>query len=221
MEEQIDLIFRTGEASDIPFLIDTIVAAEKSGTEKFSYSTLFEIPEEEVRKTFRTILEEDVRGQELCYSDYLVAWAGTKRAGAVAAWIEGETGQSSSVIKAMLLNFHFPKENMEKAVAKRKVLETIRFDPEPGSLVIDIGLTLPEFRGQGILKKLMMEQTRRHLEKRPDLRKSQIHVLQNNTVAFKIYSSLGYRILREKKCPDPVILNWLPSDTQIIMEKNF
>ncbi|HYV55281.1 MAG TPA: hypothetical protein VE933_11915 [Chitinophagaceae bacterium] len=221
MEHNSGLLFRKGEARDIPNIIDTIVAAEKSGTDLFSYSTIFEIPEEEVRRLFVLILSEDVLGQELCYSDYLVAEVSGKFAGAVAAWIEGENGQESSVRKAMLLNYFFPAENMRKAQEKRKYLDQMHFDPIIGSLVIDVGLTLPEFRGQGILARLMQEQTRLQLQRRPDVKVSNIHVMKNNTVAYKIYSKLGYHVLREKTCADPIILKWLPGDTQVVMEKKF
>ena len=67
------LVFRKAEEKDIPFLIETIVAAEKSGTDVFSYSKIFELPELEIRKILADILAEDVTGQELCYSDYLMA----------------------------------------------------------------------------------------------------------------------------------------------------
>src|SRR5689334_18704316 len=103
-----ELSFRKGEEADIPFIIDTIVAAEKSGSDVLSYSTIFEMPEVEVRRIFATILAEDVTGQELCYSDYTVAEVSGQVAGAVAGWIEGQSGQPSSIKKAMLLNYFFP-----------------------------------------------------------------------------------------------------------------
>lgn len=220
MEERPILTMRKGEQRDIPHIIDTIVAAEKSGTDIFSYSRIFEIPESEIRKYFDAILEEDVQGQELCYSDYIVGEVNGKFAGAVAAWIEGECGQESSIRKAMLLNFFLPKENVQKAIEKRKYLDQVHFDPDIGTLVIDIGLTLPEFRGQGILSRLMLEQTRLLSARRPDVKISQIHIMKNNAVAYHIYSKLGYHTIREKRCVDPVILNWLPSDTQVVMEKH-
>ncbi len=210
---------RKGERRDIPDLIDTIVAAEKSGTEIFSYSKIFEMPESEIRNYFSAILAEDVQGQELCFSDYLVAEINGRFAGAVAAWIEGECGQESSIRKAMLLNYFLPKENVQKAIGKRKFLDQVHFDPDLGTLVIDIGLTLPEFRGRGILSLLMLEQTKLLCTRRPDVKVSQIHIMKNNKVAYHIYSKLGYQTVREKKCTDPVILNWLPSDTQVVMEK--
>ena len=215
-----EMIFRKGEARDIPFLIDTIVAAEKSGSDMLSYSTIFEMTEAEVRKYLAQILAEDVTGQELCYSVYLMADVNGKTAGAVGAWIEGESGQQSSVRKTMLLNHFFPKENIEKARAKRKYLDQMHFDCDEGALVQDIGLVLPEYRGQGIYQKLMLEQIRRHREKNPSLKVSQLHFLKSNTTAFNIYSKLGYVLKKEKTCVDKEILQWLPSDTQQFMEKD-
>lgn len=185
----------------------------------FSYSNIFEIPEQEVRKILALILAEDVEGQELCYSGYLIADVAGKTAGAVGAWIESECGQQSSVRKAMLLNYFFPKENMLKAQQKRRYLDQMHFDCDAGALVQDIGLVLPEYRGQGIYQKLMLEQIRMHRERKPELRISQLHFLKSNQMAFNIYSRLGYKLTKEKTCRNPEVLRWLPSDTQLFMEK--
>jgi ribosomal protein S18 acetylase RimI-like enzyme len=220
MENNSTLTFRKGEERDIPFLVDTVVAAEKSGTDMFSYSNIFEMPEEEVRKYLSLIMKEDIPGQELCYSVYLIAEVDGKTAGAVGAWVEGESGQQTSVRKAMLLNYFFPQENVSKAREKRKFLDQMHFDCDDGALVQDIGLVLPGYRGQGIYQKLMLEQIRLHRERVPALHVSQLHFLKSNQMAFNIYSRLGYKLTREKTCTDKVILNWLPSDTQLFMEKN-
>ena len=42
--------------NDIPFLVETIVAAEKSGTSVFSYATLFEVNENKVKEVLTEIL---------------------------------------------------------------------------------------------------------------------------------------------------------------------
>jgi ribosomal protein S18 acetylase RimI-like enzyme len=220
MENNKAIVLRKGEARDIPFIIDAIVAAEKSGSEIFSYSKIFEMTENEVRKYFAAILAEDVPGQELCYSEYMIAEVNGTHAGAIAGWIEGESGQAAGMIKAMLLNHFLPKENMVKALEKRKYLEQMRFNPEFNSFVIESGYTLPAYRGKGILAKLIMEQIHTRLQQRPDVKKSYVQVAKTNRSAIKIYENLGYQVVLEKKCSDPVILNWLPGDTQIIMEKH-
>ena len=44
------LIIRDGNINDIPFIVETIVEAEKSGTNIFSYNTIFGLSEEEAKK---------------------------------------------------------------------------------------------------------------------------------------------------------------------------
>ncbi len=216
------LVFREAEEKDIPFLIETIVAAEKSGTDVFSYSKIFELPESEIRKILADILAEDATGQELCYSDYLMAEYEGKVAGAVAGWIEGESGQPGTIIKGTLFKYFIPAENLEKAAAKMSYINEVHHHWKQGALIIDIGLTLPEFRGKGILASLMKEKERQLLERRPDVKYSQIHVLKSNAVAFKIYSGLGYTVLLEKASTHPeIVLQWLPCDKNIVMEKFF
>ena len=129
--------------------------------------------------------------------------------------------QSSNIIKGTLIKYFFPEENIRKALQKRKIIDEIHFERDNNVLAIDIGLTLPEFRGRGILAALMMEQTRLLLQRRPDVKLSQIHVLKSNVVAYKIYSKLGYAVVEEKTSDDPSILQWLPSNTRIIMDKHF
>lgn len=213
--------FRQATVSDIPFLVETIIQAEKSGSDVLSYSTIFELPETEVRQILTAILNEDVQGQELCYSDYLVAEVDGEIAGAVAAWIEGETGQPGNIIKGTLIKYFFPEQSIQKALQKRKIIDEIHFERENGVLAIDIGLTLPKFRGMGILASLMEEQTRLLLNRRPDVKLSQIHVLKSNVVAYKIYCKLGYSVVEEKTSHNPLISQWLPSNTRIIMDKHF
>ncbi len=214
-----ELKFRRAFQSDIPFLIDAIVSAEKSGTEIFSYSNIFEMPEQDARKIFADIIAEDVRGQDLCISDYFLAEIDGKVAGCIASWIEGEGGQPSGVMKGTLLNYFFPKANMLKAQAKKKVLDALHFEAVKGTLVIENCFTLPEFRGLGILTRLMQEQTRLFLESKSGLKNSQMRVLKTNRSALEIYLKMGYKIIEEQHCPDPVILKWLPSDTQYILER--
>ncbi|HRH66302.1 MAG TPA: GNAT family N-acetyltransferase [Bacteroidia bacterium] len=220
--EQNPLVFRKAEEKDIPFLIETIVAAEKSGTDVFSYSRIFELPESEIRKILVNILAEDATGQELCFSDYLIAEYEGKVAGAVAGWIEGESGQPGTIIKGTLFKYFIPERNLELAASKMPYINEVHHHWKQDALIIDIGLTLPEFRGKGILAGLMKEKERLLRERRPDINYSQIHVLKSNTVAFKIYSGLGYTVLMEKASSHPeIVQQWLPCDKNIVMEKFF
>ena len=45
-----DFIFRHANINDVSFLVDTIIEAEKSGTDILSYTTIFGLSEKEARK---------------------------------------------------------------------------------------------------------------------------------------------------------------------------
>ena len=66
-------IFRNATINDVPFLVDTIIEAEKSGTDILTYSTVFGLSEDETRKYMADMLLEEVDGCELSISSFLVA----------------------------------------------------------------------------------------------------------------------------------------------------
>ena len=68
-----NISIRKATEKDIPFLIETIIAAEKSGTETIAYCSIFSLGKEEFTELLKNILEEDIQGQELCVSDFLIA----------------------------------------------------------------------------------------------------------------------------------------------------
>ena len=53
-----DFIFRKACLDDIPFLTETIIQAEKSGTEILSYKEIFGLQELEIRNIIKDILSE-------------------------------------------------------------------------------------------------------------------------------------------------------------------
>jgi hypothetical protein len=91
---------RRAVATDIPFLVDVIISAERSGTDKLSYSTLFDLPEAHVRRLLAEMLAEDVTGQELCVSGFLIAEVLHECAGAAC----GCTSSDANVLPARVAN---------------------------------------------------------------------------------------------------------------------
>ena len=66
------IIIRQAEISDIDFIIEAILEADRSDTDRISYCTIFNLSRVEFRKILREILIEDIQGSELCLSDFLV-----------------------------------------------------------------------------------------------------------------------------------------------------
>ena len=65
--------YRVATLEDIPFLVKTIVEAEKSGTEVLSYSAIFGLSIGEVEEKLAIILDEEIDDCELSVSSFLVA----------------------------------------------------------------------------------------------------------------------------------------------------
>ena len=108
-----EITIRNAKLSDIPFLVETIVEAEKSGTPILSYTTIFGLNEEDAKKYIASMLDEEIDGCELSVSAFLVAELNGKTVGAVCAWIEGAEGVPSSTLKGNLLRFTLPQTCFE------------------------------------------------------------------------------------------------------------
>ena len=107
------ITIRNATLLDIPFLVETIIEAEKSGTNTLSYSTIFGLSEADAKKYIALMLDEEVDDCELSVNAFLVAELNGETVGAVCAWIEEAEGVSSSTLKGNLLRFTLPNKCFE------------------------------------------------------------------------------------------------------------
>lgn len=213
-----DIVIRKAEQKDAGFIIDAIIEAEKSGTDKLSYCNIFEISESELRSVLKNILEEDIEGQELCLSGFMVAEFEGKIAGAVCSWVEAFEGSPSSIIKANVIHYFIKKESIEKASGKRETLEELNIEREAGTIQIESVYVHNNFRGMGVSGMLILENIKKHLCEDDKIEKVQIQVAGNNEAALRSYRKLGFEIKKEKVCNNKKILDILPSDSKVMME---
>jgi len=54
----------------------------------------------------------------------------------------------------------------------------------------------------------------------PKFNKVQVILLKNNEKALNAYRKAGFTVVQEKQCADKAILQILPGDTKILMERN-
>lgn len=217
--QNMELIIRKAEQKDIEFIIETIIEAEKSYTNKLSYSTIFSLTIDEVKNHLRNILQLDFPGQELCYSQYLIAEVDNKYSGACCAWIEGFDGLESSVIKGNLLLTELGAEKIIQAKKYFNMLHQINIEREVSTLQIVNAYVKPDFRGMGIIGKLILEHIQNFKLNYPELKKVQLRPIKTNPNAARAYEKIGFHFVLEKKIDDPAALEILPADTKILMEK--
>lgn len=75
--------FRKATLNDIPFLVETIIEAEKSGTNILPYTTIFRLSETESKKYITDMFLEEIDGCQLSISSYMITEQNRKSAGAI------------------------------------------------------------------------------------------------------------------------------------------
>ena len=210
--------FRRATETDIDFVVQAIIEAEKSGTDRLSYATMFRLGEPEVEEILRNCVMEDIPGQELCLSGFMVALIDGVRSGAVCSWIEGADDIPSSILKANIL-FHFlDSDRLLNAAENNLLLEQINIPRETGALQIEAVYVSDKFRGLGIASKLILKQIEETIGNGHNVTKIQIQLAATNRAALHSYERLGFKTTVSRKCSDARILKLLPSDTKIMME---
>lgn len=210
---------RRAAEGDIPFLVDCIIAAEKSGTDKVSYCNIFGLSEAEFRGMLAEILEEDVPGQELCVSGFLVAELGGRAAGAICSWIEGTGSKASTLIKGNLLMHFIGRERIAAAAPNLKLMETLSLPRAPGALQLESVYVGAGHRGQGICARLLDEHQALARRDHPAVPRAQIILAKGNGAALAAYERAGFAITEERSSPDPRVLDLLPAASKVLMER--
>jgi len=216
MSRQITI--KQATSADKDFIIETIIEAEKSGTDLLSYSAIFNITEQEFIYLLGQILEEDMIGQELCVSGFLIALVNGKYAAAICSWVEGEEGLSS-MLKANALMYFLGKEKFLAAANAIKTIEELNIPREPGAIQLESIYTKKEFRGLGLSKKLIDEHINRHKLRLSAVSKAQIILMQNNLSATITYEKAGFHKYLEKTATTINIEKFLPGNSKLLMEK--
>jgi len=212
-----DIIIRRANSNDIDFIIKSIIEAEKSGTEIISYCNIFEIPEEELKANLWNIIEEDVEGQELCISGFLIAEIDGIAVGAVCSWVEGDGNLSSSIIKSTLIHYYFSPESQKKAYIKSNLLDNLNIHRKKNTLQIESVFVNNKYRGLGVSNKIINTHIN-NCKNENNIDKVQIQVMKNNPFAIKAYEKIGFNLKEEKTCSDNEILKILPYNCKIMME---
>jgi hypothetical protein len=214
-----EIIIRKATIHDIPFLVETIIEAEKAGTERLSYTTIFGLTEEESKKYLADMLLEEVDGCELSISSYIVAEKSNNLVAAVSAWVEGAEDIPSAMIKGNLLNYILPKKCLERAMHLNEMIRDLHIDYVPSSIQIGAGYVSKENRGNNLLGTLISEKIKSLSLVRPDISLVYDQMYECNIPAIKTDKKLNFSIQLIKKSSRKEIIQYLPSNKKILMMK--
>jgi GNAT superfamily N-acetyltransferase len=217
-----EYLFRKAMPKDIPFLADVVIAAEKGVSDKLSYSTLFNLSEDQARKFIIAMFEEEIDGCEFSVSSFLLAEYNGEPVAAFGGWIEGFNGEMPSrVLKSNLISYTFGRECIEFLKTKANVMNGLISEREPLALQLEYLFVSKEHRGKKLTDGLIKGLVDEGMILYPSLKKAQIQVFGNNSNAIKVYEKNGFQVASSYKATDAAVLQFLPFDEKFIMEKNF
>lgn len=216
MSEEIKI--RKSTLNDVDFLVDTIVAAEKSGTDNFGLAKLFELSEGEMRTNIKTMLEEEIDGCEFSVSSFLVAEHQGKVVSAFAGWVEGQNEDElpSAILKSNLVGYCLPVEKVLKSQSKLEIVKPLQIEREEGTYQLEYSFTNPDYQGKGIMGAIIDA----HIQQAVSLgtKKMQVHVFENNSAAIRIYEKKGFKVACRYESTHPLTLEYFPFNVELLME---
>lgn len=213
-------LIRRATPVDIPFLVEAIVSAEKSGTDRCGLATLFGQSEAQVRTHIAAMLNEEVDGCELSVSSFLVSVVDGEPAAAVAGWVEGRQDDlPSGLLKSNLIGATFPPDALEHLRRHADVLAGIRVERDKDTLQLDYVFTADRFRGMGRSARLIEAHLRWARTIMPPLSKAQVQAFSDNVRAIRVYERLGFTVVRKFAALHPRVTDFLPSAEKVLLER--
>lgn len=212
---------RRAKKSDTNFLSKVIIQAEKSGSDKIGLAKIFNLTEFELQNYLIQILDQEIDGCEFSCSSFVIAEIKGQPVAAFGGWIENynEDNQPSSILKSNLIGFVFPKEKLIESRNTHKIIKDILIEREPHSHQLEYAYVDVEHRGIGLTGKIIEELLKTAKKENPNLKKSQVQVFGNNISAIKVYERAGYREIKRAESHNSSILNYLPFNVKILLEK--
>lgn len=212
-------VIRNAVKSDLDFIAESIIEAAKSGTDRLFYSKILSLSEEEFTSKLKEILLFDVQGQELNYSSFLVIEIENEKAAACSAWIESDSGTSSSIIRGNLIFDMIERDNLELIKNNYQIIKDVHIDRTAGTLQIESVYVKNIFRGMGLSKKIIEAHINDKLMQGKKFNKVQLQVAKTNENAVKSYLKMGFETIFEKTTDNDLVLNFVPAKTVLLMEK--
>lgn len=214
-----EIIIRKATIEDVGFLVDTIVAAEKSGTDNFGLAKLFDLSEGEMREYIKAMLDEEIDGCEFSVSSFIVAESRGQVVAAFAGWIEGqnEDGLPSALLKSNLISYCLPMASIMNSRSRSEIVRPLQIERENGAYQLEYSYTKPGFRGKGIIGRIIDEHETEARSR--GVNKIQVHVFDNNPSAIKSYNKKGFRVVHRFESNHPETSLYFPSRVELLMEK--
>jgi RimJ/RimL family protein N-acetyltransferase len=211
------IIIRNAKESDIEFVIDSIISAEKSGTDKIITCGVFSISESEFRVILREIVLNGIQDYEYSLDGFIVAEFEGRPIGAMVSWIEEHSGFSSAILKANVFIPYIKQEKKEDISHTLQLMKNYGIRRTPNTIQIEFFYVLNEFRGRRIISKLITHAISKLLFVDDKIKRVEVVLMKDNISSFNVLKRMGFEICTEVVITEEKILEIFPSDTKIQM----
>jgi GNAT superfamily N-acetyltransferase len=209
---------RKAADTDIEFIVDTIIRAEKGNGDSISYCKLFNINEGEFGQVLRKILKEGICNFEFSLENFKIAESNRIPVAAYGAWLEGEDGVSSGMLKISAFKSFLKKENIIFYKTAAPVADEITIKRQQGTIQFESIYIREEFRGKDIGRLLVQSLINDLKAKHPDVKLAHVQLIKQNAVSLQAHHKYGFQIIEEKTSLNPQILNFYAGNTRVLME---
>jgi len=185
---QMKFSIRQAKISDVDFLIESMIHAEKFDTDIVSYCTLFEISQpifvEQVKIAF-------IDGLDIFPWDCKHWLVATNEKGkliaAMASWNEPEFMGTETKKFQFLCYLNKSKVQDSQFQHRFDLLKKMDIPREPNYIQLDFLYTHHDYRGKGIMSNMIKHVITKHLGSQ-----FQIQVLGGNEIAKRLYERMGF-----------------------------
>ncbi len=215
---QNDFLFRKATQDDVDFIIEAIIEAEKSGTEVISLCKLLDINENELKIILKNILEEGNAWNEWNISNYLICTVNNKYAGTGSYWIEPSNAGLEIYSNANFFFDYIPREKLLHAQKFFYLIRDFHIERKPETLQIENTYVRNEFRGQGLIGKIINQQILETKKINTHVNNVQIRLIKTNDKALRAYEKIGFKVVYEISIDEIEAKLILPANTRVLME---
>ncbi len=203
---------------DIDIVLDTIIEAEKSGTDVISSCLIFNMTEHEYRKILASLLKEEYEDYEFTLSGFLVAKHKDKKLGSLGSWIEGKNDTDSSIIKANVLFATIERDKLLEVQPNLKNLRGASFHRTKGALQLEYAYVKPEFRRMGVFTKLILGQIKRYRDLESELPMAESILFRENYKSLNCFQKLNFQLKEEIDLKGQPSEKFFPYSERILMQ---
>ncbi|MCL5029597.1 MAG: hypothetical protein M1480_11355 [Bacteroidetes bacterium] len=212
-----NLSIRQATFEDINFIIETIIEADKSSTDKISICNIFSLTKDEYKELLRNILLSGFENNEFSLKGFLIIKNKSNKFGALCSWVEGIDGIANNIISSNLILSFINRERLNNIKENMHLANSLSLDREQNVIQFEYGYVIENQRRKKIFTTLIVESIRKHFNSGHQA-KVQTILYRDNYKSFLAFEKLGFKVKAERKNEDSDIYKIFSYNSKVLME---